>query len=77
VTARENNIEKLELIKLCECGDDERLLIENKYIEGSTDKIILNSRLAYADIDRKREQNRNYMNSEKGKLMRKIRENKI
>ena len=77
VTARENNIEKLELIKLCECGDDERLLIENKYIQESTDKIILNSRLAHAAIDRRREIRRNYEASDRGKLMRKIRENKI
>ena len=75
--AKENNIEKLICELICECSEDDRLNKENEFIQDENDKIILNDRVAYSDIDRKREQKRRYEASEKGKHKRKLRESKF
>jgi hypothetical protein len=70
--ANKNNIEKLNCILLEECEEIERYYIENKYIKNNNDKIILNDRLAFANEERKKETNKNYRHSEKGKIQKKI-----
>lgn len=66
--ARENEVSKLICELICECNEEERLLKENELIQSNTDKIILNDRLAFCDAERKKEINRKYAQSEKGKL---------
>ena len=70
--ANKNNIEKLNCILLEECEEIERYYIENKYIKNNKDKIILNDRLAFASKERKKEIKKNYRQSEKGKLQKKM-----
>ncbi len=65
--AKENNISKLICELICECDADERLLKENELIQQSSDKTILNDRLAFCDEERKREIYMKYARSEKGK----------
>jgi len=69
--ANENNIKKLNCILLEECEEIERYYIENKYIKNNNNKIILNDRLAFASKERKKEINKKYSQSEKGKLSKK------
>ena len=69
--AIEQNIHKLNCILLCECEDDERLKKENELIIGTTDKIILNERLALSDSHTVKMNNLKYSKSEKGKLQKK------
>jgi predicted peroxiredoxin len=65
--AIKQGIEKLECKLVYECSNEERLLKETELIKNTKDKIILNDRLAFCDLERRKQINRKYAMTERGK----------
>lgn len=65
--AIKNGIDKLECQLICECSHEERLLKETELIKNTKDKISLNERFAFCDLERKKQTKRKYAMSELGK----------